>query len=368
MALEAAAPTPAHPAEAVNAERMSGNGTPPVLAPTPAPAAASPPPPPTAAAAVAAGVPKLPGDEDFDVRVPHGPVAARLKHQAVQTGVNFAGADAGAKLVTSSKEMQQAKNVLTGDRDRYAMTPCSAKEKWMVVQLREDAVVDTIVIGNKEHYASGMKDFRVLGSTEFPTLHWTLLGTLRAEDNYKEQAFPLSREWVRYVKLVWLSHYGSEQYCTLTTLKLFGQTMFVSMQEVMTQSQKEVATELQKDATALVLPSSSAGGGAGSAGLGVGLGDVVLTLDDPDPSRFEINADDVGSAAAGALAGAAASGEAASAVPTHVATAPAPTAHGQEGTVTPDVVTPAAQQNASAAPAAAGTGHATAGEDRKSVV
>ena len=49
-----------------------------------------------------------------------------------------------------------------------------------VVQLSDDIIIQTVVVANGEHYASGVKDFQLLGSDQYPTEKWVLLGNFRA--------------------------------------------------------------------------------------------------------------------------------------------------------------------------------------------
>lgn len=79
---------------------------------------------------------------------------------------------------------------------------------------------DAIVIANYEKFSSPFKDFIVLGSVNYPTDTWLVLGNFTAEFRNGEQVFPLdSYQHVRYIKLRFFSHYGSEYYCTLSQLK-----------------------------------------------------------------------------------------------------------------------------------------------------
>ncbi|KAK8672138.1 hypothetical protein V6N13_110512 [Hibiscus sabdariffa] len=136
---------------------------------------------------------------------------------------NYASASKGAKVLTYNKEAKGASNILGRDEDKYLRNPCSAEEKFVVIELSEETLVDTIEIANFEHYSSNVKQFELLGSLVFPTDVWTNLGNFTAANVKLAQRFVLQEpKWVRYLKLNLLSHYGSEFYCTLSVIEVYG--------------------------------------------------------------------------------------------------------------------------------------------------
>jgi hypothetical protein len=148
-------------------------------------------------------------------------------HQSQQEGrskVNYADVSHGAKLVAANKDAKGASNLLVTDKDKYLRNPCSADEKFVVVELAEETLVDTVVIGNLEFHSSNLKNFELLGSPEvYPTEKWINLGTFEAENVRHLQNFTLAEpKWVRTLKLRLLTHHGSEFYCTLTAFQVYG--------------------------------------------------------------------------------------------------------------------------------------------------
>lgn len=136
---------------------------------------------------------------------------------------NYASASKGAKVLAFNKEAKGASNVLGKDKDKYLRNPCSAEEKFVVIELSEETLVDTIEIANFEHYSSNLKDFELLGSLVYPTDSWVRLGNFTAANVKHSQRFTLQEpQWVRYLKLNLLSHYGSEFYCTLSIVEVYG--------------------------------------------------------------------------------------------------------------------------------------------------
>ncbi|KAJ9145883.1 hypothetical protein P3X46_028211 [Hevea brasiliensis] len=136
---------------------------------------------------------------------------------------NYASASKGAKVLDFNKEAKGASNVLGKDKDKYLRNPCSAEEKFVVIELSEETLVDTIKIANFEHYSSNLKDFVLLGSLVYPTDSWVQLGNFTAANVKLSQMFVLQEpQWVRYLKLSLLSHYGTEFYCTLSVVEVYG--------------------------------------------------------------------------------------------------------------------------------------------------
>ncbi|CAK7344485.1 unnamed protein product [Dovyalis caffra] len=136
---------------------------------------------------------------------------------------NYASASKGAKVLAFNKEAKGASNILGRDKDKYLRNPCSAEEKFVVIELSEETLVDTIEIANFEHYSSNLKDFELLGSLVYPTDNWVKLGNFTAANAKHAQRFTLHEaKRVRYLRLNLLSHYGSEFYCTLSVIEVYG--------------------------------------------------------------------------------------------------------------------------------------------------
>ncbi|KAL0314040.1 UNVERIFIED_CONTAM: SUN domain-containing protein 4 [Sesamum angustifolium] len=136
---------------------------------------------------------------------------------------NYASASKGAKVLSYNKEAKGASNILNRDKDKYLRNPCSTEEKFVVIELSEETLVDTIEIANFEHHSSNLKDFELLGSPVYPTDSWVKLGNFTAANVKHAQRFVLPEpKWVRYLKLNLLSHHGSEFYCTLSVLEVYG--------------------------------------------------------------------------------------------------------------------------------------------------
>eukprot|EP00249_Psilotum_nudum_P014262 c24742_g1_i1 orf=505-2664(-) len=136
---------------------------------------------------------------------------------------NFASDSKGAKILGNNKDTKGASNILNKDKDKYLRNPCSVENKFVDIELSEETLVVTVVIANYEFYSSNLREFEILGSLDYPTDAWVSLGKFHAENVKVSQKFTLSEpKWVRYLRLQMISHYGSEFYCTLSAVEVYG--------------------------------------------------------------------------------------------------------------------------------------------------
>ena len=77
------------------------------------------------------------------------------------------------------------------------------------------------MLSNFEKYSSTLKEFQVLVSSSYPVQSWVNLGTYIASPTEAVQTFHMTEDghWGRYLKLLFLSHYGDEFFCTLSQIK-----------------------------------------------------------------------------------------------------------------------------------------------------
>eukprot|EP00898_Chlorokybus_atmophyticus_P000252 jgi/Chlat1/1227/Chrsp115S00069 len=170
---------------------------------------------------------------------------AKLAHLDDGSRFNYAAADFGAKVVAANAGSKSASAVLSKDRDKYMLNSCSAPEKWVVIELSEEALVDTVALTNYELFSSSVRDFQVLGSRTYPTSEWLLLGEFeaqRATQKRVTQRFEIEEPvaWVRYIQLRLLSHHGEEPYCTLSYVEVFGVDALESFKAEMALMTEEV--------------------------------------------------------------------------------------------------------------------------------
>ncbi|EFJ28524.1 hypothetical protein SELMODRAFT_411383 [Selaginella moellendorffii] len=137
---------------------------------------------------------------------------------------NYAAAANGARVVSFNKEAQGGGNILNRIKDQHYSSPCSAEDKFVVVELSKEIYVGAIIIVNFDEDSSYPRDLELLGSLEYPTEEWKLLGRFEAKDDIRSfQAFILPRtdHSVRYLKLRILSHHREESICTLSTMMVY---------------------------------------------------------------------------------------------------------------------------------------------------
>lgn len=150
---------------------------------------------------------------------------ANITHRLEPDGreYNYASLAKGAKVLAYNKEAKGACNILGKDHDKYLRNPCSVVEKFVVIELSEETLVDVVKIANFEHYSSNFKDFELSGSLNYSTKSWIHLGNFVAANVKHIQDFKLPEpKWVRYLKLNLRSHYGSGFYCTLSVVEVYG--------------------------------------------------------------------------------------------------------------------------------------------------
>ncbi|KAF3331921.1 Sad1 / UNC-like C-terminal [Carex littledalei] len=161
---------------------------------------------------------------------------------------NYASQSKGAKVLAFNKEAKGASNILDKDKDKYLRNPCSVEGKFVIIELSEETLVDMIVIANFEHYSSNLRQFEVFSSLVYPTEKWDYIGEFLAQNSKHEQRFNLPEpRWVRYLKFNLLSHYGSEFYCTLSSIEVYGVDAVERMLENLISDEKSKTLENNED-------------------------------------------------------------------------------------------------------------------------
>jgi hypothetical protein len=152
---------------------------------------------------------------------------------------NFASLDAGGQIMKTNPEAKSASALLKEDRDVYMLNTCQAKNKFLIVELSESILVETVAIANFEFFSSTFRQFRISASDRYPVKldRWVDLGNFEARNSRDIQAFLVEdpRIWARYLRVEFLSHYGNEFYCPVSLLRVHGRTMIqdvLSMEEL----------------------------------------------------------------------------------------------------------------------------------------
>lgn len=133
-------------------------------------------------------------------------------------------------------------------RDKYWISPCKVDKGvlWVVIELSEIIHVQTVVLGSFEYYSSTPKAFQVLGGLMYPTEEWQVLGQFVATATRQYQEFKLRTPvMAKYLKFRFLSHHGSEFYCTLSSIRVYGRTQWEEMGRML-DANEEVVEEAKR--------------------------------------------------------------------------------------------------------------------------
>ena len=142
---------------------------------------------------------------------------------------NYASFDCAATVLKTNPEAKGSSTVLSENKDSYMLNECSAETKFLILELCNDISIDTIVLANFEFFSSIFRTFRVSVSDRYPVKieKWKTLGTFEARNSREVQAFLVENPliWARYLKMEFLTHYGSEYYCPVSLIRVHGTTM-----------------------------------------------------------------------------------------------------------------------------------------------
>jgi len=144
---------------------------------------------------------------------------------------NYASLDCSARVHTAHRSAKSPSSILSSKRDRYMLSPCdTSKEKhFVVVELCDDIRIDTVQLANFEFFSGVFKDFTVSVAKTYTTDPdgWTLVKGYQAKNIRGVQTFrpPTSlRDFYRFIRIDFLSHYGNEYYCPVSLLRVYGLT------------------------------------------------------------------------------------------------------------------------------------------------
>ncbi|KAJ1864362.1 hypothetical protein LPJ78_003454, partial [Coemansia sp. RSA 989] len=163
---------------------------------------------------------------------------------------NYASGDCAAVVLKANREARGTTAILNSKKDQYMLNECSARNKHVVVELCDDILIDTFVLGNYEFFSSTFKDIMVYASDRYPPKNnkWTFIGHFQGTNSRDAQVFPVRdpKIWAKYILIEFTTHYGREFYCPLTVFKVYGATQ-------MEQYRKEEEEEdMQEPATLTV--------------------------------------------------------------------------------------------------------------------
>ncbi|KAF9523411.1 UNC-like C-terminal-domain-containing protein [Crepidotus variabilis] len=142
---------------------------------------------------------------------------------------NYAGLDCSARVHDSHRSAKSASSILSSKKDRYMLGPCNTpkERQFVVVELCDDIRIDTVQMANYEFFSGVFKDFTVSVSKTSTIDDWTFAGTYRAKNVRGVQSFYLPtsiRDFYRFIRIDFRSHYGNEYYCPVSLLRVYGLT------------------------------------------------------------------------------------------------------------------------------------------------
>ncbi|KAK2895604.1 SUN domain-containing ossification factor-like isoform X2 [Channa argus] len=152
---------------------------------------------------------------------------------------NYASVECGAKILGCNPEAKSTSAILKENMDLYMLNPCSNKI-WFIIELCEPIQLKQLDIANFELFSSTPKDFLVSISDRYPTNKWLKLGTFHARDERTVQSFPLDEHlyakyvkmFTKYIKVELVSYFGSEHFCPLSLIRVFGTSMVEEYEEI----------------------------------------------------------------------------------------------------------------------------------------
>ncbi|KAI8966775.1 UNC-like C-terminal-domain-containing protein [Daldinia sp. FL1419] len=149
--------------------------------------------------------------------------------------LSYASFDAGATVKKASPGAKNPKAILVENKDTYMLLECAMQNKFVIIELSDDILVDTVVIANFEFFSSMIRHFRVSVSDRYPVKleKWKVLGTFEARNSRDIQPFLVENPqiWAKYLRIEILSHYGNEYYCPMSLLRVHGTRMLDSWKE-----------------------------------------------------------------------------------------------------------------------------------------
>ncbi|KXX78658.1 Uncharacterized protein slp1 [Madurella mycetomatis] len=148
---------------------------------------------------------------------------------------SYSSFDAGATVLKTSPGAKNPKAILVENKDSYMLLECRTKNKFVIVELSDDILVDTVVLANFEFFSSMIRKFRVSASDRYPVKldKWVDLGTFEARNSRDIQPFLIEHPqiYTKYIRIEFLSHYGNEYYCPVSLLRVHGTRMLDTWKE-----------------------------------------------------------------------------------------------------------------------------------------
>ncbi|KAL3446273.1 hypothetical protein BJX65DRAFT_296507 [Aspergillus insuetus] len=168
---------------------------------------------------------------------------------------NYASFDCAATVLKTNPQAKGSSSVLIENKDSYMLNECRAENKFLILELCDDILVDTVVLANYEFFSSIFHTFRVSVSDRYPAKpdQWKELGVFEARNTREVQAFAVTNPliWARYLRIEFLTHYGHEWFCPISLIRVHGTTMLEEYKHdgESNRVEEEIAEELPEPAS-----------------------------------------------------------------------------------------------------------------------
>ncbi|KAJ1552092.1 hypothetical protein HK405_012697, partial [Cladochytrium tenue] len=97
---------------------------------------------------------------------------------------NYASFDCGARALAWNQGASSPTSILHASRDQYMLNRCAARQ-FVVVELCDAILIDTVMLANFEFFSSMFRDFKAYVARRYPPRsedEWLMIGAFRAEN------------------------------------------------------------------------------------------------------------------------------------------------------------------------------------------
>ena len=193
-------------------------------------------------------------DQKYEQEIPKVHPRGKDAGKTCKERSNYASFDCAATIMKTNREVKGSTSILVENKDSYMLNECSAKNKFFIVELCDDILIDTVVLANFEFFSSIFRTFRVSVSDRYPVKldKWRDLGTFEARNSREVQAFLIETPqiWARYLRIEFLTHYGNEYYCPVSLVRVHGTTMMEEFNHDLKASREDEESENEAEVVA----------------------------------------------------------------------------------------------------------------------
>ncbi|PVF96619.1 hypothetical protein CPB86DRAFT_816247 [Serendipita vermifera] len=182
-----------------------------------------------------------PGARDENGTSLPAPSAVSRSHIPLIDRFNYASNECNARIQSTHKSAKSASSILSRKKDRYMLSPCqssSNEKQFVIVELCEDIRIDTVQLANFEFFSGIFKDIRISVAHTYTSdgAGWTSFHPTK-------ELLP----FYRYIRIDFLSNYGSEYFCPVSLLRVYGLTQMEEWKSDVWKAEWE-AQQLRKEA------------------------------------------------------------------------------------------------------------------------